>query len=166
MLLLHVISAMSIQQICEFKYGNWSINSYNGPTKHFFECRFSDAQLISEDVKVTTNTAENPKSNKDVQVVHYTWGTVKFIPNSIFEIFPNLEQLHVYTADFVEMKAHYLINADKLRVFAVNSNSLSKLDANLFIEAPNLEYINLQNNFIENIHRLTFNGLDQLEGKS
>ena len=41
---------------------------------------------------------------------------------------------------------------------------LDRLDANTFVQAPNLEHINLRRNKIVMIHKLAFNGLSHLKG--
>ena len=90
---------------------------------------------------------------------------VKFIPNSLFTTFKNLEYFCMrYNAEFEDLKPEFLKNASKLIAFQIWFNPITKLGENLFVEALNLVYINLENNNIESIHVLAFNKLTKLEG--
>ena len=140
-------------------------NSYDGPKKSYYICEIS-GNLLDENEAVTTNTELNLRSNGDVTSVLYNVNNyVKFIPNSLFNTFANLEALFVSTGnDFVSLKPQYLKNAKKLKVFKVYRNDVKELTEHLFVEASNLEHINFEENQIESIHKLAFSCLPNLQG--
>ena len=156
----------SLEQKCyTFYYANLFINNYDGPTKSYYMCRINGA-LENDQEEVTTVTSENPRSNEEVTMVHYDSGQiVKFIPNSLFDTFSNLELLYVYSNNnFKTMKREYLQNANKLKNLHIYQNLLKKIDGNVFSEAKNLEHINFAHNQIESIHKEAFSGLPNLQG--
>lgn len=135
------------------------------PRKIYYKCSIRGS-LINESEPVTTNTELNELSNDEVTMVWYNSNsTVKFIPNSLFTTFKNLEYLNIGANNTFEiMKPEYLKNAKSLKVLWVYENSVKRLDGKIFVEAPNLEHINFERNQIESIHEMTFNGLPNLQG--
>ena len=159
--------AKSLEQECvSFYFKDWPINTYDGPEKSYYICRILGQLENNSEDGVTTNTSKNTKSNDEVTSVYYYWGqTVKFIPNSLFDTFSNLEFLYVdYKNKFETMKREYLQNATKLKNLKIFRNSLRIIDGNVFSEAKNLEHINLSDNQIMSIHKEAFNGLPNLKG--
>ena len=155
-----------LSQKCDrFIYNDWLMNTYNGPDKSYYVCEIN-GNLENDQKVITTDTSLNIKSNAEVTMVIYNQNlTVKFIPNSLFETFVNLEYLFIsFKNKFETMKREYLRNANKLKNLHVYENSIQKLDRNVFLEAKNLEYINLQFNEIESIDKEAFNGLLNLKG--
>ena len=142
-----------------------SINTYGGPKKSYYFCQIF-GQLKNDQEVVTTDTSENKKSNKEVTMVVYESDhIVKFIPNSLFETFINLEYLSINTGNkFETMKREYLRNATKLKSLNIFRNSLQTIEGNVFSEAKTLEHINFESNQIESIHKAAFNGLPNLKG--
>ena len=155
----------AVQQICVFDEPNRNINTVDGPTKNYWRCYVDNVKVLAGNELVTTITTANTKQKTDVtQFLYNTGCVIKFIPNSIFIDFPNIEYLYIYeNQQFEEMKPEYLKNATKLITFRIHKNIISKLDANIFVEAPTLEHINLFGNKIETIHYLAFSGLPNLQ---
>ena len=156
-----------LDQTCTFGTGMPSATNMDEiPTKSYYFCKINSAQLLNESVPVNTITINNTKSNSEVQLVSYVLNNnVKFIPNSLFKIFPNVEYFCItYREGIVVLKPRFLKGAKNLKVFYVYQNNIISLEEDLFIEAPNLQHINLKNNLIESVHISTFKGLSNLEG--
>ena len=123
-----------LEQKCDtFKFVDWWINTSDGPTKLYYYCKIK-GKLENDQEEVTTDTSKNTKSNAEVTAVYYqTHQTVKYIPNSLFETFLNLEYLHIdYNNKFETMKREYLQNANKLKNLKIYLNSVKKIDGNVF----------------------------------
>ena len=142
------------------------INSVDKPIQKIYECEIKDTQLKNENDSVTTDSYGNQRLNSDVRMVDYFTGNiVKYIPNSIFLTFINMEYFWISkNQQFEVMKPHYLKNAKNLRVFRIDANLITQLDAHIFVEAPNLQYINMRDNKISVIDILAFSGLPLLNG--
>lgn len=157
--------ATGVEQTCfEFGFRNWHINTYDGIKKNFF-CCYINGNLENEIEIFTTNTRLNFKSNDDVTMVSYQYDqNVKFISNSIFTTFTNLEYLCIhYNNKLFTIKSDYFINAKSLKSLHVYENPVTTLEANVFVEASSLENINLMNCDIKSIHKLAFNNLPKLK---
>lgn len=154
-----------VEQICDFKTASLFINTYDGPFKDYFYCGIS-GDLENAEENVTTNTKNNSKSNDEVTMVYYFGGAkVKFIPNSIFTTFKNLEVLFVNDNNQLSsIKPEYFKNSKSLRALRVLANPVTTLDANVFVEAPSLEFIDFFNCQIKYVSRLAFNDLPNLKG--
>ena len=156
-----------LDQTCTFGTGMPDYTKMDEiPTKSYYYCAIKDAKLLDENEPVNTITKDNTKSNSEVQLVSYVSGNnVKFIPNSLFKTFPNMKYFCFSNTEGINvLKPHFLTGAKNLKVFYIHGNYLTSLDKDLFIEAPNLEHINLKKNLIESVHISTFKGLSNLEG--
>ena len=138
------------------------------PQQKYYACKIDHAFLSDQNETVVTNTSSHSKNQTDFHIKFvYYWllNYVKFIPNTIFTQFPSIEYFTISDGQgFVTMKAEYLRNATKLKYFYVYKNKITELGPNLFLEAPNLEHINLQANRIECIDKLAFSGLFKIQG--
>ena len=105
---------------------------------------------LSIEIWSDKTNSRNRNSNYEVTTVWYESGNmVKFIPNSLFTTFVNLEFLYIhYNNKFETMKPEYLRNAKKLKNIYIRNNSVKKLNAQVFAEANNLEHINFYGNQI------------------
>ena len=151
-------------QTCIFKTETWDIPEYDGPRQNLYYCTIIHANLLDETQTFITNTSAKTRSNSEVRALQYYQGTLKFISSSVFVTFPNLEIFFVGdNQQFEVIKPQHLRNASNLKVFWISGNNISKLEAGIFVEAPNLTYINLQSNKIASIHRSAFQGLLKLQ---
>lgn len=153
-----------VEQSCMFEHDDWLINGNNGQMKEFYQCRFVQAQLLNEDERLTTETSSNTKKNSDVDAVVYFDSRTKYIPNSLFTVFPNLEYIVVTSCHLEKIRPHYFKNAMMLKTIWISKNNIKDLIAHSFVEAPYIEYINLPDNKIESIHKMSFSGLHHLKG--
>ena len=155
-----------ITQICKsFATADHYLNTYRGAEKSFYTC-FIDGILVNDQEEVTTDTSNNTKSNEEVTMVFYDYEhTVKFIPNSLFDTFKNLEYLFIsYGNGLATIKPNFFKDAHKLKNLKIHYNVIRQIGANSFAEAKNLEHINLEGSPIETIHYEAFNGLPNLQG--
>ena len=154
-----------MQQTCVFDAPTYNINTVDAPSKAYWRCVVNNVKVLTENEPVTTLTTANTKQITDVTAFLYNSGClIKFITNSIYTTFPNLE--HFFINDnqgFEFIRPEFLKNASKLITLIIRNNIISKLDANIFVEAPTLEHINLHSNKIETIDRSAFNGLPKLQ---
>ena len=152
------------QSCAEVDIYSWPANIYNGPYIPFTRCTIN-GNLTNDQDEVITDPLRNSRSH-EITMVHYNHSRrVTFIPNSLFLTFTNLDYLFISSANgFETLKPEYLRNAKKLKRLHIYTNSMRRLNANLFVEANNLEHINFAWNSIESIHRLAFNGLPNLQG--
>ena len=166
LLIFNLLEFMNcIEQRCIFQSRNWIINGDDGDLKSEWTCAIYSTSIEFANETVTTITTGNLKTILEVTAFLYVTGNViEVIPNSIFTTFPNMKNFKISEDQkFGIMKPQYLIGAKKLRLFKVVSNSMMNLDAKLFVEAPNLERINLKMNKITSIDRLTFWGVPLLK---
>lgn len=148
-------SMQALEQICETGVIKFRSNSYNF-------CEFSYLTIINENETVTTST--NRQSKEDVQMIIYrTQNVIKFIPNSIFRDFPNVEYFYFNNnLQLEKLKPKFFRNAKNLKILIIQNNPIHELKANLFVDAPKLKMINLSFNKIQTIDYQTFNKLPKL----
>lgn len=153
----------SLEQTCIFRTFTVPKTSYGGTFGELYACEFENTKLLMENEPVTTNT-ENPKKTSEVKMVVYAkQSAVKHIPSEIFAVFSNLEYFLIYPEQQFELlKPFHLKNAKRLKVFEITYNDITTLLENSFIEATNLEHINLKGNKITKIHKMAFKGLTNL----
>ena len=114
---------------------------------------------------VKTITVHHNRSNSDVEMVEYKSGSeMKFIPNDIFETFPNVMYIIVIQTSLEVLKPEFFKNAHNLEVIKITNNLIFELTGNLFVETPKLEYLNLGHNNIKKIDSDAFKGLKNLKG--
>ena len=156
----------SLEQKCEsFYYRDWASDTYRKHTRTYYICQIN-GNLVNDQEEVTTDTSENERSDEEVTAVDYNHSyTVKFIPNSIFQTFRNLEYLYISSNNqFDTMKREYLRHAKKLKNLWFHYSDLEKINGNVFVEAKRLEHINFQHGKIKSIHKDAFHGLPVLKG--
>ena len=156
----------SLRQKCDnFDNVGRQANTHDRPKRTYYTCSII-GNLTNDQEEVTTDTSLNAQSNAEVTAVQYfSSETVKFIPNSLFETFVNLEYLFIsFDNKFETMKREYLQNANKLKNIWIYDNLIQKIDGNVFSEAKNLEHINFESNQIESVHKEAFSGLPNLKG--
>lgn len=153
-----------LYQTCILSNEDYFEDSYDfSLIKTYSICDIVGVQFIKEQETVKTI---NIGDQNTTMLRYYSDNVVNFIPNSIFETFPNLEYFWIREPQqFSNLKAYYLKNAYALKLFDVeNQKGFTKLDANVFFEAPNLEHVNLQNNGLEYIDKSAFGGLKKIKG--
>lgn len=154
-----------VEQVCEFAYGGFHVNSFDGNSEVLYKCLIKNVQLTNFYEPVKTQLHVNSSIVVTALGYHGAKVYMKFIPNSIFTTFPKIKYFWIGgVQEFDSLKSEYLKNANNLRVIDVYSTTIWKLDKNVFQEALKLEYINFHGNMIESVHKETFNGLKHLKG--
>ena len=145
----------------EFFHQNYTENLI--PRK-VFTCLINDANVTDEYEIVTFSRIFNGKPIQvDIECIQYTGDVIEAIPNSIFTDLPSLRILEIsYDVGLTSLKPSYFKNAKNLTDLTIKLNSIPELTADLFVEAPNLEVINLRGNHIKSVHRFAFSGLEKL----
>ena len=153
------------EQICSFGTEDWTPTDWYSMKLYYCNIEGADVTDLNETYEI--NTKANTKTNAEVNFFQYkakNENTVDFIPNSIFDIFANLEVLLIGKNQSLKIiKPQYLKNATELKLLIIFGNQVTYLDENLFVEAKNLEYIDFRYNKIESIHKKTFSGLQKLQ---
>ena len=86
------------QKCYSFSSSSQYANTYDEPRISYYWCEIN-GNLQNEQEEVTTDTSGNRKSNNEVTAVfYYTGNMVKFIPNSLFTTFVNLECLYIHSS--------------------------------------------------------------------
>lgn len=87
--------------------------------------------------------------NEDVRVLQFQETTVNFIPRGLNLIFPNLDKLKIKNCGLKRITREDLVGLEKLRHLYLDGNELTSLPDDLFIDMPNLKWINFGCNKIE-----------------
>ena len=149
----------SLEQLCEKNVDlieNTNFN-YSGDIKTK-QCFINNVYLINEGMTITT-----PSNDSILSVCYGRLNTISFIPNSLFQSFPNMSHFCILgNQGFRTIKAEFFKHASKLESIYIPFNSITELNANIFKEAPGLDTINLEQNLISTINVQAFEGLSKL----
>jgi hypothetical protein len=155
---------------CEF---GWHQENYTTPRERFYSCRFSQKSvqvlLDNKDLDDSGEDLDNGtdvRSNGDVDseydkvtmVQAYHPLKLSEIPDSLFNVFDNMEYLVIYHTGLNEIDQEDFENATNLKYLRLHSNDISEITENTFLGAESLEYINLSFNQIQVIHENAFKG--------
>lgn len=150
-----LISAVQIK--CEFKTDHWWIIG------SAYTCEVKDQSIITDRSNQIIDTATGNhlewKTNNDVKVVYFQNSKVLYFPLGLEKIFKNLEGISVTASEFKEIRKDDLKDYPKLRELSLHYGNIETIEADLFINNPNLEGIYLNNNKISQIDANVFNNL-------
>lgn len=102
------------------------------------------------------------KGNDDVETLNIENSTFRTMPKEIDYFFPNLKGLRIVRAGLRSIGTDDLKPFPNLKVLCLWSNELSNLDGNLFINNPNIEFINFGSNQIQHVGPYFFSPLKNL----
>ena len=129
-------------------------------TEDFYTCKISSVNIINEDIEYTIQ--QNLKAN-EVTAVLFMDCNLNFIPNIIFETFPNVKLVvNNYGQGLKSLKQHHFKGANNLKYFRSFKNGLTKIESDVFRFAPKLKTILLLEGSIVEIEAHAFRGLTQL----
>ena len=169
---LNLAFGLGNNQTCEFNTINIAANGIDGPEDSVYACRLTAFLDDESNQNVEVDTSANSETNDDVKAVeilgYHTATVVKFIPFSIFKVFPFMEYLIMNggSKELEKLKPGFFTGAENLKVLRIEQTSVDELVANLFKEAHNLKFINLSNNKLKTIDIEAFNGLTGLKSLS
>ena len=134
-------------------------------TEKFYSCIINHAIIDQANEEITTNIARNILPSENITSLEYkSENTLKFIPKSIFQQFPQIQLLFISNSKLTQLKQNYFKNAENLKFLKISQNPLKELADDTFGEALNLDNINLEQNEIEMISRYAFRGLSKVSG--
>lgn len=97
-----------------------------------------------------------------VKRLKFVSSSLNTIPNAIFQKFPNVEILEVFSCGLRDMNGLSLNNAENLKILMAYDNKLMTLKDYALVHVKNLENLDLSRNQIEIIHYHAFSGLENL----
>ena len=151
-------------QTCQFESRFWHFNSKDSAYKYFWTCVFSNKKL-NVDLFETVSYSNITADSEVTAIIYESGNIVEFWSSAIFTKFSNAENFKVTESLGIDViKPEYLKSADNLKMFIIENNEIVELQANLFVDAPKLENINLSKNKIAVIHEYTFRGLSHIKG--
>ena len=103
-----------------------------------------------------------PESHEDIKSLIFLLKLVKFIPNGIGKLLPNLLMLTVTTCELKEVKQADLMEFPHLKTLKLTTNDIEVIEKDLFKFNPDLESIDLFNNNIKKIDGNVFDDLKYL----
>lgn len=137
-------------------------NERNPMLGYVYSCKIKNAIMYREQDKFTVTGTHASKGRKDlgVKFVEFESSNISHIPEQIFRKFHNLEYLNVNGVGLRNF--HPLTNCSDLKVILANNNQLSRLDANVFSVATDMETLSFRKNQIEELDVHTFHNLGNL----
>lgn len=97
------------------------------------------------------------KSFDDVKFLRITSKSINYFPRGIRKKFKNLEILHLNTQNLTQITHEDLKPfGEKLKYFSIVKSSIFSIDGNLFESTPNLTFVQIESQKMENIHKNTF----------
>lgn len=118
---------------------------------------------VSDNVLVSVSKSHlKGKTSKDVQTINIENSTLTSLPKSIDKSFPNLKGIRVSKSRLTAIRSDDLKPFPQLRVLCLWANLLTALDGNLFVNNPNLEFVNFGSNQIRNVGPKFFSPLTKL----
>ena len=157
-----------LEQTCQLQNKNvhWGYKN-NEISKMFYKCEIKNINITIEEGSISTNSLEHSEGKTDNDVNFFSYDkncTIKIIPNSIFQKFPNLEWFLIEPGcDYENLTPNSFKNAKNLKTIDIAQNNIEEIGSGIFVEAPNLEIIILQKNKIRMIHNKAFEGLSKLK---
>ena len=122
--------------------------------------------VITEEIHLEENdtlTISNPSNEVVTSLQLSGRASLKRIPDTIFETFPYLNELHLVFSGIETLAAEDFVNATNLNSLHIEQNNVTILGASIFTRANNLKTIRLPSNNIVEIDELTFDGLTDLQ---
>lgn len=136
-------------------------NEHSPMLGNIYTCKIKNVMFNANDKFIVTGTHQS-KGRKDlgVKFVDFSSSNLSYIPEHIFRKFPNLEYLNVNGVGLKSIRP--IVNSSDLKVILANNNQLSKLDANVFMAATDLETLGFRKNQIGELDVNAFHNLGNL----
>lgn len=161
---------------------NFSLSQFSSAAYSILKCEFEENYVIYgespgytcavEDVSITSKDDRELKfagihlderNNNDVKKFHCEGHEMRFLPQYLGDVFPNLEMLALFHNNLEEIKSEDLKTLKNLEVLWIERNNLKVLDSDLFINNPKLRFIAISSNKIVHVDFYTFDHLLNLE---
>jgi Leucine-rich repeat (LRR) protein len=122
-------------------------------------CSFPIETVIS----TPTATLSNER-NEDILAVDFNIAKrISFLPNNLYEVFPNLEAILVSFTNLKVLTKRNLRNLSKLQQLEVDHSRLKEIDENAFESVANLMYLELSYSSITHFPQNVFAKLTKLK---
>ena len=128
-----------------------------------YTCLVIDSKISKNDLVTISGEHIEGKNDSDVDFLTFRDSSVEKFPNGCFKKFPNIDSVAVFKSLLSEVVQENFKGATKLEVFFARSNNIVRLQEETFIEALNLEELNLGGNKLMFIHENAFKKLTELE---
>ena len=158
MLPLFLQSITSKELKCEFEKVD-CLHTFRFISTSCHKCIISNETLQNDFYLTRIDARSNPALNLDVEIVEFKTSSLDFIPYQLFQKFSQLKVLIVVEQVLSQVMPEFFKNAFRLMKFDGGYNIVQRLEANIFVLAPNLEIIVLEHNQINNVSPLAFNRL-------
>lgn len=132
-----------------------------------YACEVESFKLLSPDdreLKSASGTHENGKSNDDV-IVFWSKGIVfNFFPQSITNVFKNVQKVYFKSANLSTISKYDLQQfGSQLTDFWCGRNTFEAIDSDFFDFTPNIEWTDLDNNQIKYVGKGALSNLKKLK---
>jgi len=124
------------------------------------QCIFDEDVTLDEKEEIKIKTFD--KLDEVTSVIFQAPLKTKFIPTVIFDKFPNLKSLAIFTVGLETISGNNFVNAKALTKLNIEGNNIVTLKANSFSSAKNLQELHLSENKITKIEDGAFEGLTEL----
>ena len=151
-----MISVLNLTYSLELKCDYQTIKSVK-------KCVALEWNVLSENENVTEFKARQKNlKNHDVNNLRISYQNVKFLPDGIFTLFPNLNSLDIFHSSLQNLEASNFVNAKELKKIDICRNNMTVLEHFVFVETKNLMFLEMTLNKITIISENAFSGLTQL----
>lgn len=169
MKLLVALIVLTLSQIdgiiidCTFKF----VRNPQHQNFERYKCYVKSASFENDENTITAVDGDRHtegKSDSDVTMFHSDTNIFQKFPRNIASFFENVEMVDIYEAELKEIKNEDLRQfGSKLKSLWLMNNELRRLESNLFMYNPNIEWINLSDNDIIHVDIGTFSILTKLD---
>ncbi len=133
--------------------------------QNYTRCWLKNLNVESEDETVEINRTNYV--NIEQEVVDIRLSNMSFIPNQIFQIFPNLIILKSLSSkkqrySLKSLKQEHIKGGDKLEILSIQFANFSRINESVLSELPSLRLLDLSSNLIQEIDDKAFAGNPKL----
>lgn len=160
-ILIIILSALSLSlsESRELKCV-FSLNFYDDYDQ--YDCMIENQDFDDFNITFDTSGHEVGKSNNDVIEVYIKDSKISHLPNGMFVIFPNLQNLFLDNTYLKQWKREYLRGARNLTNLYILKNDIESFDDDAFAEVPQLESLRIEENKIKFINPNIFKVFSEL----
>lgn len=142
-------NALSLDVTCHFSDDNPST------------CQISAALKLDSADSLIIFSVKEPVEVREFRLLQPS--SIRHIPKTIFEHFPNLEKVVLDSAGITNLFADDFLQATSIIYLRLINNSITSLPRAVFAGSVNLKVLNIDDNEIETIENYAFENLSKLE---
>ena len=120
-----------------------------------------DFQLDEDEhtVQSVTGNHTTRKTNSDVRILYINEQNLAFVPSGVSRFYPNLEGFELNNNTIQILTRDGFKGLTKLNKIAFRSNLITAIDSFIFIENPNIQWIDFSQNPLKHIGAFAFSNL-------